>query len=120
MKNYFLIGLFGLIGTFLQAQGFGKMQFTIEGGVSDATGAGIAKSEIQVYILPADTLKLLTDKILILSWLKRQTEPFYVSVTNAEGFFGGEVSRESFQKLRAAGLSLRESMAVIKAQATNY
>ena len=120
MKNYFLVGLFGLMGGMLQAQGFGKMQFVLEGGVSDATGAGIAKAEIQVYILPADTLKILSDKTLILTWLERQTEPFYVSVTNTEGFFAGEVSRESFQKLRAAGVSLRESMALVKAQATNY
>ena len=120
MKNYFLVGLFGLVGSLLQAQGFGKMQFTIEGGVSDATGTGIAMAKIQVYILPADTLKTLNDKTLILSWLERQAEPFYVNETNAEGFFGGEVSRESFQKLRAEGVSLRESMAVVKAQATNY
>lgn len=120
MKNYFLLVLFGLMGGMAHAQGFGKMQFMIEGGVSDATGTGISKAEIQVYILPADTLKTLNDKTLILSWLERQTEPFCVSVTNAEGFFGGEVSRESFQKLRAVGVSLRESMAVIKAQATNY
>ena len=120
MKNYLLVGLFGLMGSLLQAQGFGKMQFTIEGGVSDATGTGIAMAKIQVYILPADTLKTLNDKTLILSWLERQAEPFYVNETNAEGFFGGEVSRESFQKLRAAGVSLRESMAVVKAQATNY
>ena len=94
--------------------------FTLEGGVADAAGSGISNAKVEVYILPSDTLKTFTDRERIFSWLSQQEEPFYAGNTSKEGFFSAVLTRESFQKSREKGISMRESMAVVRAQASGY
>ena len=120
MKNYVLGFAIWLMSNSLSGQGFGGMQFTLEGGVADAAGSGISNAKVEVYILPSDTLKTFTDRERIFSWLSQQEEPFYAGNTSKEGFFSAVLTRESFQKLREKGISMRESMAVVRAQASGY
>ena len=102
MKNYFLVGLFGLMGSLLQAQGFGKMQFTIEGGVSDATGTGIAMAKIQVYILPADTLKTLNDKTLIFVLVGKASRAILCERDKCGGIFWWRSVSRVFSEIKSS------------------
>lgn len=121
MKKYLFVAAAWLMILSAHAQGFANMKFEIQGGVADATGTAIADAEVDVFVLPMDSFKnTASDRSWIFTWLSQQESPFFQGKTNNEGFFIGVLTREAFQNLRSQGISLRESIAVVRAKASGY
>lgn len=119
MKKY-LVGLWAVCAVFsLMAQG-GNMRFGLEGRIANATGVGIEGAKIELHILPKDSTNLVSSNTRLRQWLDSKTDEIYTTETNNEGLFTGVLSREVFQTLRAKGISLREAIIVVKADAIGY
>lgn len=119
MKKY-LVGLWAVCAVFsLMAQG-GNMRFGLEGRIANATGVGIEGAKIELHILPKDSTNLVSSNTRLRQWLDSKTDEIYTTETNSEGLFTGVLSREVFQTLRAKGISLREAIIVVKADAIGY
>jgi hypothetical protein len=119
MKKY-LLSLW-LMSTIVSLAGQGgNMRFGIEGRIANATGIGIEGAKIEVHILPADSANLVSNNTRLRQWLAGKTDEIYTTETNSEGLFSGVLSREVFQALRAKGISFREALIIVKADATGY
>lgn len=119
MKKY-LLGLWLTCAVVsLGAQG-GNMRFGIEGRIANATGIGIEGAKVEVHILPSDSAGMVGNNTRLRQWLASKTDEIYATETNIEGLFSGVLSREVFQSLRAKGISLREAIIVVKADAVGF